>query len=147
MIDEPEVPFGPEPRLKKAVLTVGLFAFVGGFISFGAVALATVMDRSLRSADDVEALLELPVLSVVPEGTPPKQGRRGAKKEQQPETAAPTTRVPTKTATVRPSAERTPRAEGRFAVHLGPASARSAEGGTDGPPDDTTRPGRGDHDG
>jgi len=146
VIDEPEVPFGPEPRLKKAVLTVGLFTFVGAFISFGAVALATVMDRSMRSADDVEALLELPVLSVVPDGTPPKKRRRAAKKDQQPETAAPTTRVPTKTATVRPSAERT------RALKAGSSSTSSrrsgpADGSTEGRSGTTTtRPGRGDHD-
>jgi len=148
VIDEPEVPFGPEPRLKKAVLTVVLFTFVGAFISFAAVALGTVMDRSLRSADDVEALLELPVLSVVPDGTPPKQRRRAAKKDkQQPETAAPTTRVPTKTATVRPSAERT---RALKAGSPSPSSRRSgsADGGTDGRSGSTTtRPGRGDHDG
>ena len=150
VIDEPEVPLGPEPRVKKAVLTVGLFTVVGAFLSFGAVALATVMDRSLRSVDDVEALLELPVLSVVPDGTPHKQGRRArraAAKVKQPETAAPTTRVPTKTATVRPSAERT-RALKAGSPSTSSRRSGSGEGGAEGRSGTTTtRPGRGDHDG
>ena len=81
IIDTPEVPGGPIPRLKTAVFTVGLFRFVGMLISFGAVVLASVMDRSLRASDDVEQLLGMPALAVVPDATQTSVdagGRQGA---------------------------------------------------------------------
>ncbi len=67
IVDEPEVPLAPEPRLKQAVMTVIVFMFVGLLITIGAVVLATVTDRSMWSAEDVEHVFKLPVLAVVPQ--------------------------------------------------------------------------------
>jgi uncharacterized protein involved in exopolysaccharide biosynthesis len=108
IIDTPEVPGGPQPRLKTVVLTTGLFMFVGMFISFGAVVLASVLDRSLRTPDDVEQLLGMSVLAVVPDVTPSKRERRASKKGKKDaaDVAAPATRTPTKASTVKPAAER-----------------------------------------
>ena len=120
IIDTPEVPGGPIPRLKTAVFTVGLFTFVGMLISFGAVVLASVMDRSLRSSDDVEQLLGMPALAVVPDATQTRRGRRRAAKEQKSaDAAAPATRTPTRTATVRPAAERQASARSTRAIASG----------------------------
>jgi hypothetical protein len=52
--------------MRQALMTTALFMFVGLLLSIGAVVLATVVDRSLWSADDVEHLFRLPVLAVVP---------------------------------------------------------------------------------
>jgi uncharacterized protein involved in exopolysaccharide biosynthesis len=127
IIDAPEVPGGPQPRLKKAVFTVGLFMFVGLFISFGAVVLASVIDRSLRSADDVEKLIGLSVLAVVPDAAPSKRDRRSAKKNKKktPDAAAPATSAPTKTADVKPAAER--RGAVRSSQALAPSGRQASQ--------------------
>ncbi len=98
IIDEPQVPNAPQPRLKKAVLGVGVFMFVGLIISGGAVVLATVIDRSLRSAEDVQQLLGLPILAVVPEARRAKRSRRASQRAAA-QPAVPTRRAPTKTGT------------------------------------------------
>jgi uncharacterized protein involved in exopolysaccharide biosynthesis len=67
IVDEPEIPLVPEPRLKKAVTTTMVFTFIGLLITVAAVVVATVTDRSLWSSDDIEHLFKLPVLAVVPQ--------------------------------------------------------------------------------
>ena len=67
IIDQPKADPVPLSGLKKSVMTLVIFVFVGLLLSFAAVVLGTVLDRSLRTADDVEALLHLPVLAVVPD--------------------------------------------------------------------------------
>jgi len=69
VIDVPRTPAAPAPRITKAVSTVVIFLFVGSLLSLAAVVLGSVLDRSLRSAEDVEALLQLPVLAVVPDAS------------------------------------------------------------------------------
>jgi uncharacterized protein involved in exopolysaccharide biosynthesis len=92
IIDEPKVPAGPTPRLKRAVFTFATFLFVGALISFGAVVLASYMDRSLRSAEDIE-VLGLPVLAVVPEARSKRAGRHAKRAAQAPQRTVESARV------------------------------------------------------
>lgn len=66
MVDVPAAPEAPEPRLRKSVIVVALFFVVGLIMSVVAVVLGSVVDRSFRSSDEVEHLLDIPVLTVVP---------------------------------------------------------------------------------
>ena len=82
IIDEPSVSTAPEPRLKKSIFSFVIFFFVGMMLSVGAVVLATVLDRSLRTPDDVEHLLGLEVLAVVPDTRQGDRRRRGARSQR-----------------------------------------------------------------
>jgi capsular polysaccharide biosynthesis protein len=75
IVDEPDVPTKPEPRIQTAVMTVAIFVFVGMLLAFGAVVLGTVTDRSLRTGDDIEQLLGLSVIAVVPDAKLSRRGR------------------------------------------------------------------------
>lgn len=66
VIDSPELPETPQPRVQKAVLTVVLFAFLGAIISIGAVLVSALLDRTVRTPDDIAAKFGLDVLAVVP---------------------------------------------------------------------------------
>jgi hypothetical protein len=87
IIDEPTVPTLPEPRLQAAVFTVMLFIVVGLLISFGAVVLATVMDRAVRFPDDVETVLGVPFLAAFPVASQSRRSRRAARKSPPRQTA------------------------------------------------------------
>ena len=82
LIDQPQMPAGPAPRLKHAVFTLVIFLCVGAMITGAAVVLGTVLDRSLRTAEDVEQLLGLPVLTVVPDIRSKARSRRARRKAQ-----------------------------------------------------------------
>jgi uncharacterized protein involved in exopolysaccharide biosynthesis len=86
IVDEPEIALAPEPRLKQAVMTTGVFLFIGLLLSLGAVVLATVLDRSLWSAEDIEHLFHLPVLAAIPAAAM-KGRRRSAVAERAPFTS------------------------------------------------------------
>ena len=66
VLDEPEVPFGPEGRLKKAVLTVAVFGVLGVLLSLASVVLAASLDRTIRVPNDITARFGIDVLAVVP---------------------------------------------------------------------------------
>ena len=78
-VDEAKVPKAPEPWARKGVFTAALFTMIGFLISFAAVVLATVLDRSFRSVEDVEQLLGVPVLATVPEERSTRRGRKSSK--------------------------------------------------------------------
>ena len=80
IIDQPKADPIPLSGLKKSVMTLMIFVFVGLLLSMTAVVLGTVLDRSLRTADDVDALLHLPALAVVPDVTRSRSSTRHAKK-------------------------------------------------------------------
>lgn len=65
VIDEPGLPTAPESGLKAMLSKVVLFGVLGLLVSIGAVALTSVLDRSVHSAADLEPL-GVPVLAVVP---------------------------------------------------------------------------------
>jgi len=68
VLDSPTVPERPitTPTRRDAVLTVGLFMVAGFLFSAGLVVMGTLLDRTLRSADDVRNRLGVEVLAVVP---------------------------------------------------------------------------------
>ena len=55
-LDEPVAPDVPQSGLKALATTMILYAILGLLLSIGAVALATVLDRSIHSANDLERL-------------------------------------------------------------------------------------------
>jgi uncharacterized protein involved in exopolysaccharide biosynthesis len=66
-VDQPETPVAPEPRLRKAVLTMFLFAAVGAMLSLALVVMTATLDRSIRVPNDITAKFGLDVLAVVPD--------------------------------------------------------------------------------
>jgi uncharacterized protein involved in exopolysaccharide biosynthesis len=66
-VDEPEVPPAPEPRLRKAALTLFLFGAVGALLSLAAVVITATLDRTIRVPNDITAKFGLDVLAVVPD--------------------------------------------------------------------------------
>ena len=94
IIDEPQIATAPEPRLKQAVLTVAFFMCVGLLVTVGAVVLGSITDRSIRSAEDVEQLLALPLLAVVPEAKSARRRGRHARKQAAASTSSPAASSP-----------------------------------------------------
>ncbi|MEP4651658.1 MAG: hypothetical protein ABJ314_15840 [Ilumatobacter sp.] len=66
IVDEPGLPFAPEPNLRRMVLTVLLLVVVGVIGVLALVALAAAFDRSVRDREGVEARLAIPILGSVP---------------------------------------------------------------------------------
>jgi capsular polysaccharide biosynthesis protein len=67
LVDPPQVPGAPQPRLRAAVLAVSLFLALGVLLSVAAVVVAAVLDHSFRSAGEIRDRLGLRVLAVVPD--------------------------------------------------------------------------------
>jgi hypothetical protein len=68
VVDEPAMPFAPEPSRRQMVLLAGLFLAAGFVLSFAVVVTGAILDRSLRSVDDVVLRVREDVITVVPEG-------------------------------------------------------------------------------
>jgi capsular polysaccharide biosynthesis protein len=66
LIDEPEVPTVPEPRMRKAAMTAVMFGAFGAVISIAVVALAAALDRTVRVPADITERFRLDVLAVLP---------------------------------------------------------------------------------
>jgi uncharacterized protein involved in exopolysaccharide biosynthesis len=66
IVDSPEQPTAPEPHRKKDALTLMLFLILGAIVSAAALVIATLLDRSVRYGDEIEAHLKVPVLATVP---------------------------------------------------------------------------------
>ena len=71
LIDAPTIPDTPDTSLRKLALSGGIFTVVGVFLSAGLIVGVALIDRSFRFPIDVINRLELPVLTMVPEGTIP----------------------------------------------------------------------------
>ncbi len=65
VLDAPQVPVVPISGLKDTLTTVIMYAVLGLMVSFGAVVIACVLDRSIHSATDLERL-GITVRAVVP---------------------------------------------------------------------------------
>jgi uncharacterized protein involved in exopolysaccharide biosynthesis len=77
VIDTPKVPPAPQPKLKSMVFSFATFLVLGILLTVGAVVIATVLNHTLLSGDDVKERLGVRLLAVVPEGSgkpvrPPK---------------------------------------------------------------------------
>jgi hypothetical protein len=74
LIDPPQYPEKPFQPDRKKLLATAFAASLGSGV--GAAALAESLDRSVKSARSLGALLETPVLGVVPRIDDPEQARR-----------------------------------------------------------------------
>jgi capsular polysaccharide biosynthesis protein len=66
VIDEPTLPTYPTSGLRSMVMTVGIFVVVGSNLSAGILVVRTLLDRSIRSPEDIEARFGVEVLAIVP---------------------------------------------------------------------------------
>jgi uncharacterized protein involved in exopolysaccharide biosynthesis len=78
VVDPASFPLAPTSGLRDVVFTVGTFAILGVLLMVGAVVGASLLDRSLRFAEEVRARLGVEVLAVVP--VEPRSGRRRRRK-------------------------------------------------------------------
>lgn len=65
--DEAQAPTSPQPRLKKALLTLVLFGVLGVGLSLTSVVASATLDRTIRLPNDVSGRFGLDVLAVVPD--------------------------------------------------------------------------------
>jgi uncharacterized protein involved in exopolysaccharide biosynthesis len=65
--DPAEAPLVPEPRLKKAAMTLIVFGVLGLLLSLASVVVSATLDRTIRVPGDVKAKFDLDVLAVVPD--------------------------------------------------------------------------------
>lgn len=66
IIDPPQEPLAPEPRLRRAIMTMAMALVVGALVSLAAVVVGTILDRTIRFPGDVKDRLGTRVLAVVP---------------------------------------------------------------------------------
>jgi capsular polysaccharide biosynthesis protein len=66
VVDVPQIPDTPESGLKAAVLSIIIFGILGGMLSAVLLVLATLVDRKVRSADDLTVSLGLDVVALIP---------------------------------------------------------------------------------
>ncbi len=65
--DAAEAPLAPEPRLKKAALTLVIFGVLGLLLTLASVIVSATLDRTIRVPGDITAKFDLDVLAVVPD--------------------------------------------------------------------------------
>jgi uncharacterized protein involved in exopolysaccharide biosynthesis len=78
VVDPPTLAGVPETGLRTVAMTVGTFGVLGVMLMFGSVIVASLLDRSLRFAEEIRASLGIEVLAVVPV-EPHGRGRRRRK--------------------------------------------------------------------
>ena len=66
VIDPPQQPFAPQPKMKKAVLTVAMALVLGSLLAVAGVVIGTILDRTIRFPGDVKERLNTRMLAVVP---------------------------------------------------------------------------------
>ncbi len=66
VVDEPVKPLAPEPHRKKDALTLAMFMILGALVSGAALVVGTLLDRTVRYAEEIEGHLDVPVLAMVP---------------------------------------------------------------------------------
>ena len=66
VVDEPQLPLYAEAGLRKAVMTVAVFGVLGALLALGVVVLAAMLDRTIRTPDEISARFGVEVLAVVP---------------------------------------------------------------------------------
>src|SRR5436305_7818335 len=87
VIDAPQVPGAPQPKMKKMVFSLATFLVLGLMLSIGAVVAGTAFDHSLLSANDVKNRLGVRVLAVVPDAGARRWRRNRPAKEPKPDVA------------------------------------------------------------
>ena len=66
-VDEPVLPTAPESSRQQDIQTVALFLVLGAIVSAAALVVLTILDRSVRYGEEIEARLHLPVLATIPD--------------------------------------------------------------------------------
>ncbi len=66
VVDNPTKPFAPEPHKKKDAITMMMFLVLGAIVTAAAVVVGTLLDRTVRYPEEVEAHLGVPVFAAVP---------------------------------------------------------------------------------
>ena len=66
VVDPPEVPSYPEAVRREQVLAVGVYLFLGLFIVAAMLLVSTLLDRAVRSAEDIDIASGLAVVATVP---------------------------------------------------------------------------------
>jgi uncharacterized protein involved in exopolysaccharide biosynthesis len=126
LVDAPQIPAGPQPRLKSMVFGFGTFVALGVVLSIAAVVLATLMNHSVQTAADVKDRLGARLLAVVPDSSGKKPAKVKVAKQpkvkpaKEPKEAPAAT--PSRAAQVKPLKPATVRKPGTPAA----ASARSS---------------------
>lgn len=70
MLDAPRYPIEPTQTKKDLLMGAAIFLGVGVVLSVGGVVVGALLDRSLRFPEDVQILLELPLLTSLPTAKP-----------------------------------------------------------------------------
>ena len=66
MVDEPVKPLAPEPHRKKDALTLVMFMILARSSRVRRSCVGTMLDRTVRYAEEIESHLDVPVLAMVP---------------------------------------------------------------------------------
>ena len=66
IVDQPGLPTLPLAGVRAATMTIGMFFVLGLILSAALLVLAAVMDRTVRTADDVESKFGLDTVAVLP---------------------------------------------------------------------------------
>jgi len=66
IVDEPAKPFAPEGHRRKDAMTLMMYMMLGALVSGSALVVGTLLDRSVRYSEEIEAHLDVAVLATVP---------------------------------------------------------------------------------
>ena len=66
LVDEPRLPSFPEPVRKTQIMSLAVFLMLGLFIALASLLVVSLLDRSVRSADDLEGISDLEVIASIP---------------------------------------------------------------------------------
>ena len=66
VVDPPQTPLVPEPKLRTTVMKMALFTVLGALVSIALVAVVTALDHTVRREADIEAQVGLDVVATVP---------------------------------------------------------------------------------
>ena len=79
IVDPPEAADAPEPIRRKQALSLAIYLFLGTFVVAAMVLLSTLLDRSVRTSEDIDVATGLAVVATVPSFG--SAGRRPSKKQ------------------------------------------------------------------
>jgi hypothetical protein len=66
LVDPPEVPAAPDSVHRQQALAVAVYLFLGIFILAAILLVTTILDRSVRAAEDIDLATGLAVVATVP---------------------------------------------------------------------------------
>jgi hypothetical protein len=66
LVDPPEVPSAPQSIHRRQAMAVAVYMFLGLFVVVAMLILSSLLDRAVRSAEDIDLATGLPVVATVP---------------------------------------------------------------------------------